>query len=367
MVDRKAIHWLARQPTPYNDFLFTGLAKEKYLDLTVHYREQLLESHPWKTAFCKNYSAKYYSCFLGIDWRIISLALQRKAPFFVVAGWDHLTSVVLLCVLMLLGKSYAIWTDTPNLNKKRNPIFGFLRSSWLKLVLNCADSVMGTGVLAVQALKLMGAPENKLKVFPVWVDLERIDAVKKTCRLPAANDKLLFISSGVLKNSLKGHDIAIRSLALAAQRSAINFEYFIAGRGEDLESLRFLATELGVDSRVRFLGWLEPEQVIDLLARCDVLIHPSPTHEPYGVAVIEAMAAGCVVLASDVTCAAIDRIQNGENGFIHPAGSVERLAEQIEWLYVNREKLFSIKSRARATAHEWPVDRGVSIIKQMVA
>lgn len=62
------------------------------------------------------------------------------------------------------------------------------------------------------------------------------------------------------------------------ERSGIEFEYFLAGSGECLESLRLLATELGVDSRVRFLGRLEPEQVIDLLARCDVLIHPSPTH-----------------------------------------------------------------------------------------
>jgi glycosyltransferase involved in cell wall biosynthesis len=79
------------------------------------------------------------------------------------------------------------------------------------------------------------------------------------------------------------------------------------------------------------------------------------------------MAAGLVVLGSDATGAVLDRIRHGENGFIHRSGDVDQLAEQIGDLFLHPEILQDVGCRARLTAEQWPVGRGVQTIKSILA
>ena len=126
------------------------------------------------------------------------------------------------------------------------------------------------------------------------------------------------------------------------------------------------ASELGLAERVKILGWLEPKAIIEQLASADVLIHPSPVHEPYGVVVIEGMAAGKPVLASNVTCAGLDRIEEGVNGFIHPAGDIKAITDHLNYFLDRPKEAAKMGQEAIETAHKWPVDRGVNIIKSFL-
>jgi glycosyltransferase involved in cell wall biosynthesis len=87
----------------------------------------------------------------------------------------------------------------------------------------------------------------------------------------------------------------------------------------------------------------------------------------FGAAVLEAMAAGLVVLGSEATAAVRDRIRHGENGFVHRTGDVDELARQIGALLTHPELIRRIGQEARRTAEEWPVERGVQIIKSILA
>ena len=79
-------------------------------------------------------------------------------------------------------------------------------------------------------------------------------------------------------------------------------------------------------------------------------------------AVLEGMAAGLAILGSDVSGSVKDRVSHGFNGFVHPAGNAEVLAEHIEFALTNPAKIAEMGRRARLTAEEWPVDRGVEIV-----
>jgi glycosyltransferase involved in cell wall biosynthesis len=59
------------------------------------------------------------------------------------------------------------------------------------------------------------------------------------------------------------------------------------------------------------------------------LFSPPARTEPYGVSVLEAMACGAIVVASDQTAAALDRIDNGVNGFLHASNDVNGLSSRI--------------------------------------
>ena len=361
----RRIHWLSWLPTPYNDFLFRHLAGDRAIDLTVHYRSRVLSSHPWQSALAEGYRARFYNLLFGLDWHLLSLAFRDHRAFFLVAGWDHPTSQILLTLLRLFGLSYALWTDVPDLKRRRSPLFARVRGAWLRWIFSGAVQILGTGQPAVQNLKQMGAPEGRLIDFPYWVDLAAYARVIEPRDGDVARP-LRFISSGRVKNGLKGHDIAVRALAQAAEKGGVRFEYCIAGTGPDEAEIKELVESLGLRDRVKCLGWLEPNNLRALYQNSDVLIHPSPVHEPYGVAVIEAMAVELVVLASDVTCAARDRIQHGVNGFIHRAGDVNALSDQISFLLHNPDSIPKIGRRARDTAELWPVERAVTTIRETI-
>ncbi len=97
-----------------------------------------------------------------------------------------------------------------------------------------------------------------------------------------------------LLNVAKGQDLALRALSTSM---LANVHLAFAGSGEMEAELRALARELGVESRVHFLGWRD--DVPRLLASCDTLLLPS-RWEGMPYIVLEAMAAARPVVATPV-------------------------------------------------------------------
>jgi glycosyltransferase involved in cell wall biosynthesis len=210
----------------------------------------------------------------------------------------------------------------------------------------------------------MGAPEHLLECFPFWLDLKTFDRSALQTQLERRRP-IRFISSGRLLNALKGHDLALRALAIAMHDRSLDWEYVIAGTGPDTEILKTLAHDLGISRHVVIDGWLEPDDLRQLYLRSDILIHPSPIHDPFPNAVLEGMAASLVVMGSDVCGSVLDRIESGINGFIHRAGDFHHLAQQIGQVLDSSYLLTEMGQNSRATAELWPVERGVSIVERL--
>lgn len=354
------LHWLCEAPSPYNADLFRALASEPEIDLTVHYRRPALGSHPWRSDLLAGHRSRRWRTALGVDWRLPGLALSargRHQRVFVIAGWQTSTATLLLLALMATGGRFFVWTDTPDASRRRPPIQGTLRAAWLRLVFARAERILGTGAPALAVLRQMGAPGAKLVNFPYWLDLGRFRG-RRESRRPA--EAVRFVSVGRIEFARKGHNIALR--ALATHADVAGWRYRIAGDGPDAAALNALAHALGVGDRVEILGWLEADRVAAEMRDADVLIHPSPAHEPYGVAVLEAMASGLPALASDRTGAALDRVHDGTSGFIHPAGDVEALAGHIGRLLADPALRLRMGDAAGAVAAQWPIARGVQTI-----
>jgi glycogen(starch) synthase len=206
----------------------------------------------------------------------------------------------------------------------------------------------------------MGCPAHKAINFPYFIDPNLYTPTARVA--PFVTGAVRFLSAGRLLNSYKGFDVALRALAMARERSGLdNFSYQIAGAGPDEGQLRNLASELGISSKVEFLGWLEPQSLIEHFRTCHALLHPA-MEEPYAVAVLEGMAAGMAVFGSDATGAVCDRIRHGQNGFVHPAGDAEALASQIAACLESPHIIERVGKAARTTAREWPIERAADIM-----
>ena len=101
-------------------------------------------------------------------------------------------------------------------------------------------------------------------------------------------------------------------------------------------------------------------------AATDVVVHPS-RRDAYPLVVIEAMSWGKPVIGSDVCGSVIDRVRNDYNGYSFPSGDIEGLAKAISVLSRDHARLVAMGANARLTAEQWPLQRGVQIIKAAAA
>jgi len=141
----------------------------------------------------------------------------------------------------------------------------------------------------------------------------------------------------------KGHRFLLQALALL-QSSRPRLRLLLAGRsGYANEELIRLNSALGLKDRVWFMG--HREDVPDLLAAADLFVFPS-LWEGLGGAVIEAMALGLPVVASDIP-ALREVVEAGYNAELVPAGSPHELARAISALLDDPERAQSFGARSR--------------------
>jgi glycosyltransferase involved in cell wall biosynthesis len=122
----------------------------------------------------------------------------------------------------------------------------------------------------------------------------------------------------------KAHDVLFAAVAKAACEVP-RIRLVVIGGGERESELRSLAEDFGIGERTRFLGIRR--DVAELLPGLDVACLSS-VHEGVPITLIEAMAAGLPVVATD--CGAVrDLVVDGETGFVVPVGDADQLAARL--------------------------------------
>jgi glycosyltransferase involved in cell wall biosynthesis len=128
------------------------------------------------------------------------------------------------------------------------------------------------------------------------------------------------------------HDSKAHDVALAALAQLPDAYLWIAGVGPLEAKLQSMAAALGVDRRVRFLGWRTDASA--LYRAADVCVFPS-RYEPLGNVVIQAWAHGLpVVAAASQGPAAL--IREGQDGLLVPIDDPDALAQAVRRLLEDR-------------------------------
>jgi phosphatidylinositol alpha-1,6-mannosyltransferase len=109
----------------------------------------------------------------------------------------------------------------------------------------------------------------------------------------------------------KGHDRVIEAIPDLVARGQ-DVIYFIIGEGDDRARLDDLARSAGVAERVRFLGAVSLEDLVEAYRMADLFLMPS-TGEGFGIAYLEAMASGTPALGLNAD-GARDPLADGELG-----------------------------------------------------
>lgn len=207
-------------------------------------------------------------------------------------------------------------------------------------------------------------PPRKVTVIPNGIDWRRFDAVGARAefrhRLKIAPGSKVVGTVGELKRQ-KGQEDFLRAAARVAREDR-SCHFVIAGGGERRAALERLAAELRLKNRVTFTGWVD--EVAPLLGALDLYVSASHT-ESFGLAIVEAMAAGLPVVAT-ATEGAREIIDDGETGLVVPVGDQEALAASILRLLKDEAERARLGGRARAAAHErFSLDRMVDATEKV--
>jgi teichuronic acid biosynthesis glycosyltransferase TuaC len=163
---------------------------------------------------------------------------------------------------------------------------------------------------------------------------------------PNHDGDLKLVTVGHLQ-ARKRHDVVLRALARLAPHC--HLQYLVIGDGERREPLAHLAGELGIGDRVHFFGQLPNEQATGIVAGCDLFVMPG-VEEPFGVAFVEAMAAGVPAIGGRGEGGPEDIAATGEGMLLVAPGNVDELAAELERLFADRGELRRLGEAARATA-----------------
>lgn len=187
-----------------------------------------------------------------------------------------------------------------------------------------------------------GIAEDKIKVVHNPIDLARIDKLKDEKVEPPLGKYI--IAAGRLAHQ-KGYSHLIRAYSLICNE--IEEKLVILGEGKQEKELKGLTKLLGIEKRVSFLGFQGNPYKYMKNASFFVL---SSLFESFAIVIVEAMACGTPVIATDCPSGPGEIITDGINGILVPPSDEQALADTILNLSKDPElmKKLSLEGRRRA-------------------
>jgi phosphatidylinositol alpha-1,6-mannosyltransferase len=246
-------------------------------------------------------------------WRVVRelRAIHRQSPFemlhcgrCITEGWvgwlfRRLTGVPYLCYVHGEDVNVSLAPGATGVMTSR-------QHRWMaKRVLRDAALLIANSENSRRVLETYWnvAPDRIRVVHPgvdveKFVPAERSDAVRERF---GWTDRTVVLTVGRLQRR-KGHDMMLQALA-ALRMKHPELLYVVAGRGEELESLRQLARSLGVENTVQFRTDADDDELVSLYQQCDLFVLPNRAVgsdiEGFGMVLVEAQACGKPVIAGD--------------------------------------------------------------------
>ncbi len=231
------------------------------------------------------------------------------------------------------------------------PTFSKRLFDWVvpAVTLRRADRVIALTNIESQNLERLGVDASRIRVIPNGVDLKEFEGLPAR---PEPRDEFALLFVGRCYPKQKGLEHLISALELVLSKWKVHLTIV----GEDwggMGTLKALAKALGVEKHVTFTGALPRHEVIKAFASADAFVLPS-LFEPFGIVLLEAMAAGLPVVASRVG-GIVEVVSDGKTGLLVPPGDPRSLANALGNLISdsNLRRRLGSAGRTKAAGYSW--------------
>jgi glycosyltransferase involved in cell wall biosynthesis len=179
-------------------------------------------------------------------------------------------------------------------------------------------------------------------------------AVRDQYRLRPDGRTILFVGALDRAHYFKGIGVLLRALASISDP---DLRLLVVGDGDLRATYQDQAQALGLATQVTFCGRVSDADLPAHYAACDLLVLPSTTMgEAFGVVLLEAMACGKPVIASNLP-GVRTVVDNGHNGLLARPGDVADLAQKLQRLLADADERLAMGARGRKKVeqkYDWP-------------
>jgi phosphatidyl-myo-inositol alpha-mannosyltransferase len=215
-----------------------------------------------------------------------------------------------------------------------------LRGVWQRLTVRIAVSEAAAAFVAERF------PRDGLRIIPNGAEIEAF-AGAEPARLPDGR-RILFVNR---LDRRKGFPVMVRAFAILAPRHP-DALLVVAGDGKKRRAVR--ALPVGIRDRVIMLGSVPHDHLPPYHAASEVFCAPATGRESFGIVLVEAMAAGLPVVASDIP-GYREVVRHEVEGLLVPPSDPQRLAAAVSRILDEPElaRELAQAGRARAARYSW--------------
>lgn len=218
-------------------------------------------------------------------------------------------------------------------------IFTLHKKLIMPRILSSADRIIVSSFDYVKHSDIRGIYRKNMSKFvelPFGADEKFIDQKDKDILKDFnidVNKKIILFVGGLDRNHyFKGADKLIQAVS---ELSTIDYHLILVGGGELIPDLKKLSEKLKVDNKITFTGWQSDAKLVKFYQAADLFVLASiDRSEAFGIVLIEAMACGLPVIASDLPGVRAV-VKNNVTGLLVAPGDVDGLKQAIEKILTN--------------------------------
>lgn len=308
----------------------------------------------------------------ALNWQATLLAKMLRVPVvFTVVGPFHDPFLVDDRERPYLGKMYPgrLICTLPQLVRRlvrarfRKPL-SIWQNFCVHYPLRAADKLIALSKHEVSVLHRLGLPASRIARIPLWIDLPYIQAMTFGPSLASEYIPPHVLFLGQLKER-KGYDTLARAMPYVLERCPTTTFLFAGQNPSKAEHLLSICRENGTAERLVLIGKVSEEEKVRLMRSSDCLVYPT-RYESFGLPPLEAMAAGCPVVASDLPVVS-EMIQAEQNGLLVEPENPRALADGIVRVLTDSSLRSRLVAGGYATLARYQESKIIAEIEQVYA
>jgi N-acetylgalactosamine-N,N'-diacetylbacillosaminyl-diphospho-undecaprenol 4-alpha-N-acetylgalactosaminyltransferase len=293
---------------------------------------------------------------IRIPYHILALArLVRKYKARVVLSFIEQANIINIMASYITGHQAVISQRTnPRQQYDGKGLLGKVISQTSARVYPKADRIIavsnGIKEIIVSDYKL---DVRRIKVIPNPVDM--VSVAKKSKKEPSIalpGDYLLHV--GRLNMKTKAHDILLNAFKKLQHSFHPYLKLILVGDGPDKRQIEATIKDLDLSKSVILAGW--QDNVYPFMARAKALVLCS-RYEGWPNVLVEAMACGCPVIATDCPTGPREILGNNKYGLLVPVDDPEALAHSVEKLLTDKSCRIHFQAQSRLRAQDFDLEQ----------
>lgn len=356
---------------PYRVPFFAELARQA-IELTVLFCTSRIKSRSWKPVPPAGFKHEFlpghvlYLKRRAREDRMIFLTptllfrLFNLRPDVVIAYAYSVPTIIAFVYCRLAGKRFISWADgTPHSDQMLTSGQKRIRRFIIPRAKACLtptpagrENFINYGADPSRVWMIAHAASHEIREM-VELARNRHQTLADRCSIP--KPRVLYVGSLTTRKAV---NLLLEAVAKARPKLGRDIQLLIAGDGPLRGDLEAFARELGIAQNVRFLGFVEPDELPPVYAAADLFLFSSRS-DTFAFVIGEAIACGLPVIASKFAAAAPLLIEPGENGFIVDPSDLTKFSHAIVEILSDEQRRARMSRKSIEIAHRFSIEEAV--------